>query len=117
LKTDIDALLEVCHQQDVAVEGFNIQQQKRLSNYVKRRKKCARTILEKVYSMYPIKNAWAEVCFGNNINGIYGATLDDPMHYCDSGMFLYLSQVIFLSMTECERGEMEAIIKSYVGSK
>jgi len=82
-----------------------------------RRTKFARTTLEKVYSMYPIKNAWNDVCFGSNDNGIYRATLDDPMHYCDSGSFSYLTQVAFLSMTTKERQEMEDIIKQYFKDK
>ena len=81
------------------------------------RAKFARTVLEKVYSMYPIVNAWNEVSFGANVNGIYRATLDDPMHYCDSGSFFYIIQVAFLSMTNSERTEMEKIVQTYFRGK
>jgi hypothetical protein len=95
-----------------------IEQRKTLLSYMKRRSKFARVSLERVYSMYPVDNAWSNVCFGSNINGIYRASLDDPMHYCDSGSFLYLSQVAFLSMThQSERSEMEEIIKTYFKGK
>ena len=88
-----------------------------LLSHLQRRTKFARIILERVYSMYPIKNAWTDVCFGANQNGIYRATLDDPMHYCDSGSFFYLTQVAFLSLTPKERQEMEDIIKDYFKGK
>ena len=85
--------------------------------HLQRRTKFARATLERVYSMYPIKNAWTDVCFGSNENGVYRATLDDPMHYCDSGSFFYLIQVAFLSMTTKERLEMEDIIKQHFKGK
>jgi hypothetical protein len=88
-----------------------------LNQYWKRRSTCARGILEKVYSTYPIRNAWSKVSFGSNKDGIYRATLDDPMHYMDSGSFLYLAQVAFLSMTEGDRLQMENIIKDLFKSK
>ena len=75
--------------------------------------KLAQRLLEKCFSMYPISNAWENTCFGSNTNGIYNCTLDDPMHYCDAGLFLYLSQVAFLSCTETERLRLEAIIMKY----
>ena len=96
---------------------FTAQQRLRLEAYIKRRSRCARSILEKVYSTYAVNNAWSHVCFGRNPEGVYRATLDDPMHYCDSGSFMYLAKVAFLSMTETERVEMEGIIKSYFVSK
>lgn len=37
--------------------------------YMKRRSKLARSLLGKLYSMYPIENAWSDVCFGANEQG------------------------------------------------
>ena len=82
-----------------------------------RRAKFARNIFEIVYSMYPIVNAWNDVSFGSNVNGIYRATLDDPMHYCDSGSCFYIIQVAYLSMTNSERAEMEKIVQTYFKGK
>ena len=90
---------------------------KKIRAYVKRRSKLAKSILGRVYSMYPINNAWTNISFGSNLHGIYRASLDDPMHYLDSGSFLYLSQVAFLSMTDTERSKMERIIKNLFQSK
>jgi hypothetical protein len=67
--------------------------------------------------MYPIVNAWNDVSFGSNVNGIYRATLDDPMHYCDSGSCFYIIQVAYLSMTNSERAEMEKIVQTYFKGK
>lgn len=77
----------------------------------KRRAKFAKEVLEKCYSMYAIENAWSTICFGTNEGGIYSATLDDPMHYCDSGSFKYLAEVAFLSMQKVESGKMENFIQ------
>ena len=81
--------------------------------YMKRRSKLARSLLGKLYSIYPIENAWLDVCFGANEQGIYSATLDDPMHYLESGSMLYLAEVAFLSLTNKERIEVEKNIRSY----
>jgi hypothetical protein len=87
-------------------------QKNTLMDHLKRRTKFARMVLETVYSMYPIRNAWSNVCFGSNEDGIYRATLDDPMHYSEAGLFLYLAQVSFVSMTTVERTTMEKKIRS-----
>jgi hypothetical protein len=55
----------------------------------------ARDILEKVFSLYPVHNAWSEVSFGANQNGIHCAAVDDPMHYNASGLFAYLGKIAF----------------------
>jgi hypothetical protein len=126
-KLEIDRLVIIaCHDKlymDTLVEltfpgGAGSAHEKRnLHAYLKRRSKCARNILEKVYSTYPINNAWSSVCFGANKEGIYGATLDDPMHYCDAGSFLYLAEVAFRSMTQGERLAMEETIQLYFQGK
>lgn len=82
----------------------------RLIKYLKRQAAVAPDILEKVYLMYPVKNAWSKVCFGANLYGIYRASLDEPMHYLDSITFLYLAQVAFLSMTDGELLKLEEMI-------
>lgn len=92
-------------------------QKQALRSYLERRSRFATSVLEKVYSMYPIKNAWSVIDFGANPEGIFRASMDDPMHYCDSGTFLYLAQVVFLSMTESERTGIEKIIRLYFQGK
>ncbi len=47
-----------------------IKQRNTQLSYLQRRSKFARLSLERVYSMYPINNAWTNVCFGSNQNGI-----------------------------------------------
>lgn len=120
-KDHIEKVIKACHDgenhyNDVIRESrlpppASAREEKALKLYVKRRSKFARAVLEKVYSMYPIENAWSAVSFGANPNGIYGASLDDPMHYCDSGSFKYLAEVIFGSMTKTEREKIETMIK------
>lgn len=102
---------------NVSLPNGEVRNKRKLLLFLKRRTKFSRMVLGKVYSMYPISNAWSNVCFGANKAGIYRASLDDPMHYSDSGAFLYLAQVTFLSMTQSERLEMEKIIKIYFEGK
>ena len=85
---------------------------KEICSYVKRRSRFGRTLLGKLFTMYPIQNAWFDVCFGANPNGIFRATLDDPMHYLDSGSYLYMAKVCFLFMTDTERSRIESVIRS-----
>jgi hypothetical protein len=54
---------------------------------VKRRAGLAREILGDVFTMHPLCNAWNPIGFGANKNGIFGATLDNPMHFNESGLF------------------------------
>ena len=100
-KHDIDAIVSL------ALQGKKIG----LDLEEKLRAKFAKKVLEKCYSMYAIDNAWANICFGTNAGGIYGATLDDPMHYCDSGSFKYIAEVAFLSMQKLESGKFETLIQ------
>jgi hypothetical protein len=120
-KAHIDQIIKVCreihHYEDILREKLpetaSENERKNFKSYINRRSKCAREVLEKVYSLYPIENAWSSISFGANPDGIFKASLDDPMHYCDSGSFSYLADVIFGSMTRTERLGMEKIIKKH----
>ena len=62
--------------------------------------------------MYPILNAWSKISFGSNPNGIYRATLDDPMHYSSSsGMFMYLATVSFKGLLPSEAKKVEKYLR------
>lgn len=78
-----------------------------LSSILRFRAQLARDILEKVYSLHPIRNAFNKLSFGCNEDGIHRATLDDPMHFNSSGLFFYLAQVTFhgLLPKDCESVE------------
>ena len=73
----------------------------------------ARDILEKVFSSYPVKNAWSRVSFGSNKDGIHRAAVDDPMHYNSSGLFSYLAEIVFggLKPKEAEMLERYPCVK------
>jgi hypothetical protein len=60
---------------------------KAAQDFVKRRAGLAREILGDVFTMHPLRNIWNPIDFGANKNGIFGATLDDPMHFIESGLF------------------------------
>ena len=75
------------------------------------RSQVARDILEKVFSTYPVHNAWSKVTFGANINGIHRAALDDPMHYNASGLFPYLSEVAFKGLQPKEAEQLETYMR------
>lgn len=80
-------------------------------SWLKLRSSVGRQIHEKMYGMYPIRNAWANICFGSNVNGIYRATLDDPMHYSSSGMFMYLANVSFKGLLPSEAKKVEKYMR------
>jgi hypothetical protein len=60
--------------------------------------------------MHAIKNAFDPIGFGTNHNKIFAATLDDPLHFCNSGFFACLGQVAYLGMQEKERQDFESIV-------
>ena len=82
-----------------------------LESWLKVRSTIARQLYEKVYGMYPIRNAWSKISFGSNPNGIYRATLDDPMHYSSSGMFMYLATVSFKGLLPSEAKKVEKYLR------
>jgi len=60
---------------------------KQLTSIMRLRAQLARDIIEKVFSLHTIKNAFNSLSFGCNDDGIHRATLDDPMHFNSSGLF------------------------------
>ena len=67
--------------------------------------------------MYPIRNAWSKIRFGSNPNGILCATLDDPMHYSSSGMFMYLASVAFRGLLPSECRKIEKFLREDFGHR
>ena len=49
-----------------------------------------------------------------NTNGIVAATLDDSLHFCDSGLFKYMGEVGYLGMQDKERETLENIVLSQI---
>ena len=84
-----------------------IKNRKILETWLRLRATIARQLHEKVFGVYPINNAWSQISFGCNTNGIFRATLDDPMHYSSSGMFMYLATVSFKALQPSEAKKVE----------
>ena len=84
---------------------------KQLATVARVRSQVAREILEKVFSLYPVRNAWSSLSFGSNNNGIHRATLDDPMHYNSTGLFSYLAQIAFGGLLPKEAQELEEYLR------
>lgn len=84
---------------------------KKLSSLMQQRSLIARDILEKVFTVYPVHNAWSSVSFGANLNGIHVATVDDPMHYNASGLFSYLGKIAFGGLLPSEAETLERYIR------
>ena len=81
------------------------------STLLKTRSATAREILEKTYGIYPVKNAWFPISFGATTNGIYEATLDDPFHFSESGMFMYLISVAFKGLLPADAKKIEKYLR------
>ena len=58
-----------------------------MQEFVRRRAGAAREILGEVFTVHPLRNAWDQIGFGSNPHGIFGATLDNLMHFNESGLF------------------------------
>ncbi len=83
----------------------------KVSSVMKLRSQIARDILEKVFSLYPVNNAWSKVSFGSNQNGIHTAAVDDPMHYNSSGLFSYLGKIAFGGLQPSEAETLEGFMR------
>ena len=92
----------------------NVEKRKNAVTFIKRRSRIARDILGRTYTMHAIRNAFDRLSFGTNYNKRYAATLDDPLHFCNSGLFQYMGQVAYLGMQDKEREELESIVLSQI---
>jgi hypothetical protein len=84
---------------------------KKVIYLMKTRNQVAWDILEKVFSLYPVRNAWLEVSFGAKQNGIHRAAVDDPMHYTASGLFAYLGKIAFGGLKPAEAERLEGFMR------
>ncbi len=62
--------------------------------------------------MHPLHNAWDSIGFGSNTHGIFGATLDDPMHFNESGLFDGVTKAFHGCFTEEELKKFEQSTRS-----
>ena len=79
-------------------------------SYLCNRGNVAKAILEKVFTLHPIKNAWHTIYFRSNSNRICQAALDDPMHFHCSGLIAYTLEVYFGHLKPAEAKEVEMIM-------
>ncbi len=82
-------------------------------DFVKRRAGLAHKILGEVFTMHPIRNAWYPISFGCNKNGVFGATLDDPMHFNESGLFDSVTKAFYSCFTPEELNKFEQSTRSF----
>jgi hypothetical protein len=90
---------------------FEGDERRKMAKSLELRSKVARDILGSVLTMYPVKNSWTDISFGSNSNGIYRATLDDPMHYHSSGLFSYIGEIAFKSLLPSEATLVEQFLR------
>ena len=102
---------EVEERREATLSAFHGEERHKMSKVLDLRSRVARDILGSVLTMYPIKNAWSNVSFGSNVNGIYRATLEDPMHYHASGLFSYLGEIAFKSLLPSEAKLVEQFLR------
>jgi hypothetical protein len=86
---------------------------KAAEDFVKCRAGLAHKILGEVFTMCPIWNAWCPVSFGSNKNGIFGATLNDPMHFNESGLFDSVTKAFYSCFTPEELNKFEQSTRSF----
>ena len=100
--------LRAMHPSSICGSKIKFEQAKKL---LIRRSNICETVLSSALSMHPMHNAWEEVDFGDNPNGICSATIDDPMHFCEGGLMMYIAKSVFDSFTDTEKTSMEGLIK------
>ena len=83
----------------------------KVEKIIRIRGELSRDILGKVFSIYPVHNAWSRISFGSNKDGIHRATLDDPMHYSALGLFTYVAKVAFLGLQRKEAELLEKFLR------
>lgn len=93
------------------------QEKKEIEKSIRTRSQLSRDILEKVCSLYPVRNAWDVISFGINKNGIHRATLDDPMHYNSGGLFMYLAQTVFGGLLPKEQQKVEKYLREEASTR
>jgi hypothetical protein len=87
------------------------QLKQKIITLMKTRCQVARDILSKVFTLYPVHNAWSDISFGANENGIHRAAVDDPMHYNASGLFAYLGKIAFGGLKPAEAEMLEGYMR------
>jgi hypothetical protein len=88
----------------------NVQKRKDAMLFIKRRSRLAREILGRTHTMHAIRNAFDNVRFGSNQNGMHFAALDDAPHFCNSGFFLCMGKAAYLRMQGKEREDFESLM-------
>jgi len=96
---------------EASLSTLNGEARTKMAKLMDIRSKVARDILGSVLTTYPVKNAWSHISFGSNVNGIYRATLDDPMHYHSSGLFSYLGEIAFKCLLPSEAKMVEQYLR------
>jgi hypothetical protein len=89
---------------------------KKSVDYMRRVARLAEAILGKVYSMYPVRNAFEHIPFGINKHGIIVATTEDHLHSAESGILLHIAEVGYHVLAPSELNEFEKIIRGLVDS-
>jgi hypothetical protein len=89
---------------------------KKSVDYMRRVARLTEAILGKVYSMYPVRNAFEHVPFGINKHGIIVATTKYHLHSVESDILLHIAGVGYLVLAPSELNEFEKIIRGLVDS-
>ena len=83
--------------------------------YTKRRSKMAAAILMYVFSTHVVANAFTELDFGDNNEGIHRAAIDDTMHFGKGGYFKYINETFLDPLHPTEAKEMDYMVETIVG--
>ena len=62
------------------------------------------------YSIYLVKNAFRNVCFGGDKYGIYGNTPGETLHMWNQGLFAYAEEHLFAYLPDRQQEELDEII-------
>jgi hypothetical protein len=91
--------------------GYGKSKMKDFLSFLKNKVKIARALLYKMYSSYPVQNAFWLVDFGDNLFGVYRATMDDAMHFDELGKITYIAEAFLQPFSETDSDKLDALVE------
>ena len=73
----------------------------------------ARALLDKL-SAHRVENAFEDVCFGGDPQGIFGAIAVDPMHVVEEGIIKYICLILMALLTTQPKKELDDLVDTLI---
>jgi hypothetical protein len=91
--------------------GYGKSKMKDCLSFLKNKVKIAHALLYKMYASYPVQNAFWLVDFGDNPFGVYGATVDDAMHFDELGKITNIAEAFLQPFSDTDSDKLDALVE------